>query len=361
MPFTAVELANIANAALDNYMGKGEVYVQAIQNKPLLQAFDQNSGTFSGGKGQVSLAVKAGQGGLTLAGYTHDDVVGYGNPATIKRINFTWREHHIGMGLTHTELKHDGITVIENAASQRTSDKDGREEHALANLLEEKVAEMNEDYAVSWNGLLYGDGTSDAKALAGIRAFILDNPALGSTGGLNRTTNTWWRNRAATTAANAAGTGFAPISSAATNGGVLLQFLQREERQLDRFARGSRKSKMFAGSDFINAVETELRANGQYAQSGWKGGNGATDGYMPAVSWNGIEIMYDPTLDSLGLSKRMYNIDFRRVKLLYMAGEKMKQANPARPYDRYVMYRGVTTTAVMVAQQLNTSGVYDIA
>ena len=28
---------------------------------------------------------------------------------------------------------------------------------------------------------------------------------------------------------------------------------------------------------------------------------------------------------------------------------------------RYVMYRGVTTTAVMVAQQLNTSGVYDIA
>ena len=82
---------------------------------------------------------------------------------------------------------------------------------------------------------------------------------------------------------------------------------------------------------------------------------------MPSVTWNGITVEYDPTLDDLGLAKRCYNIDMRRIKLLYMAGEKMKKANPARPYDRYVMYRGVTTTAVMVAQQLNTSAVYDIA
>lgn len=360
MPFTAAELANIGNAALDQYMGKGEVYVNAIQNKPMMKAFDENAGDFTSGKGNVSLAVKVGAGGLTLSGYTHDDVVSYANPATIKRINFPWREHHIGMGLTHTELKHDGITVVETAASQRTSNKDDRENQALANLFEEKLAEMNEDYAVSWDGLIHGDGSSDAKAIAGVRAFILDNPALGSTGGLNRTTNTWWRNRAATAAALAASTGPGAVTSAVAGGGALLQFLQKEERQLDRFARGGRKSKMYAGSDFLNAVETELRGNGQYAMTGWKGGNGATDGFMPAVSWNGIEIMYDPALDTLGLAKRCYNIDHKRIKLLYMKGEKMKQANPARPYDRYVMYRGVTTTAVMVAQQLNTSAVYDI-
>ena len=58
MAFTAAELENIANSALDNFMGKGEVYKSAIQNKPMLQAFDRASGKFSGGKGAVSLGVK---------------------------------------------------------------------------------------------------------------------------------------------------------------------------------------------------------------------------------------------------------------------------------------------------------------
>ena len=361
MPFTAAELANITNATLDYYMGKGEVYVQAIQNKPLLQAMDRNAGSFSGGRGNVSLAVKQGDGGLSLVGYTHDDVVTYGNPATIKRINFPWKEHHIGMGLTHTELKHDGITVIENGANQRTSEKSEREQHALANLLEEKIEEMNESYAVSWNGLLWGDGSSDAKAIAGVRSFILDVPTAGATGGLSRVTNTWWRNRAATTAFGGAG-GRDKITSNTAGGGALIQFLQEEQRQLDRYALGSRRSYKIAGSDFIGALEKELRANGQYAQHGWQGGatSGTVDGAMPSVSFGGVSIVYDPTLDDISRSKFMYDIDMRRVKLLYMTGEKMKKANPARPYDRYVMYQGMTTTAVMVAQQLNTSGVYEI-
>lgn len=359
MPFTAQELANIANSALDNFVGKGEVYKQAISSKPMLKAFDASAGTFSGGKGNVSLAVKTGQGGLTLTGYTHDDQVTYGNPANTKRLNYTWREHFIGMGLTHTELKHDGITVNENGADQSTSPKEGREMHALANILEEKVDEMNEDYAVSLDRLVHGDGTSDAKALAGIGAFILADPSLGSTGGLSRV-NTWWRNWAATAAANAASSGDNAVTSATASGGALLQYLQKLERKINRYSIGTRKSKKFAGSDFISAVELELRANGQYAQNGWKGGNGATDGFIPAVSWNGIEIVYDPTLDDLGLAKRMYDIDMRRIKLLYMAGEKMKKCNPARPYDRFVMYKGITTTGVMIAQQLNTSAVVDI-
>lgn len=361
MAFTADELENITNATLDHYMGKGKVYAQAVQNKPMMRAFDKYAKTeLPGGKGKVSLAVKTGKGGGSLAGYTHDDTVSYYNPTGIKRPEYSWKEHHIGMGLTHTELKHDGITVIERGASQRTSEKDGREEHALANLLDEKVETMNEDYAVSWDALIHGDGTGDTKALAGIQAFILADPALGSTGGLART-NTWWRNRAATAAANAASSGANAITSDPANGGALIQFLQQENRQLNRFAQGSRRSHKFAGSDFMDAYERELRANGNYAQTGWKDGDGSHDGAMGAIKFNGVTIEYDPTLDDLGLEKRMYDIDMRRICLDYMKGEKMKKANPSRPHDKYVLYRAVTTTAVMVCQQLNTSGVYDIA
>lgn len=365
MPFTAQELANIGNGALDFYFAKGDVWANAIQQKPLMRAFDANAGTFSGGKGEVSLGIKQGGSGgaLSLAGYTHDDVVDYGNPATGKRLTFPWKEHHMGLGLTHTELKHDGITVNESGGDQTTSEKDGREEHALANLFKEKTDDMNEQYAQDWDALLHGDGSGDVKSIAGIGEFILADPALGSTGGMNRTTNTWFRNRAATAAALAAGSGPGEIASAPTNGGVLLQFLQKEKRQLMRYARGGVKHFCVAGSDFIDAMEVELRANGLYTQRGFSGresvdGAMATDEGVPFGKWN---IVYDPTLDDLGLEKRLYAIDMKRIKLLYMSGEKMKKANPSRPYDRYVMYKGITTTAVMVCQQLNTSAVYDIA
>ena len=359
MPFTVQELDNILNSTLAYYMDKGKVFKQNVQNKPMAKAFDDNSGTFPGGKSMVSIGVKSGQGGGTLQGYSHDDQVNYYNPASNKRVNYTWKEHHIGLGMTHTELKNDGITVEENNASQSTSEKSGREQFVLANLLEEKLNEFSEDYAKSWDTLIHGDGTADSKSLAGMRSLILDVSASGLTGGLGRGVNTWWRNRAAT-AANAAAGGTGAIVSNTANGGALIQYMQTESRQINRYASGTVKRMNFAGSSFIGALESEYRANGRYTDTGFNTSDALVPD-MPTMSVLGSKIIYDPLLDDLGYAKRLYSIDMNAIKLLYMTGEKMKKANPARPYDRYVMYRGLTTTAVMVARQLNTSGVYDIA
>jgi len=356
MPFTAAELANINNSTLQNYLEKGTVFKQNVANKPMLKAFDEARGSFGGGKEYVSLGVKSGQGGGSLAGYTHDDQVSFYNPASNRRAQYAWKEHHIGMTVTHTELKMDGIDISDD---NETSEMDGREEFALANLLDEKNDDLGEDYAKSLDLLIHGDGTSDAKALAGIRSLILASPAVGTTGGIGRAANTWWANRAATTAYGAAG-GQDKITSAVADGGALLTFLQKEFRMLSKYAQGGTRMRFFAGHDFISAMEKELRANGNYTQDGFMR-KGSTDGGMADITFKGKPIEWDPTLDDLSLSKFMYAIDMRRVRLLYMNGQRMKKHNPARPYDRYVMYNGITTTAVMVAQQLNTSGVYEIA
>lgn len=359
MAFTAGELANIANSALDYYLEKGKVAKQNVSNKPMMAAFEEAAGTFPGGKGNVSLGVKGGQGGGAWAGYTHDDQVTYYNPASNLRVNYPWKEHHIGLGITHTELKIDGITVVENGTNQTTSEKDGREQAAIANLLEEKLDDMDEDRKKSWDSFIHGDGTASAKILAGIGSIILPAPSLGSTGGLSRVTYPFWRNRAAT-AANAAAGGQGAITSSAAGGGALVTFMQKEWRQLGRYSQGGTRLRYFAGTDFIAAIENEIRANGNYSLEGFTK-SGGNDASMASVTWQGKPIEYDPTMDDLGLSKRMYAIDMRRVRLMYMAGERLKKAAPARPYDRYVLYRGLTTTGVMTAQQLNTSGVYDIA
>ncbi|RUP22308.1 phage major capsid protein [Methylobacterium sp.] len=358
MPFTANELANIANSALDYYLNKGKTEKQNIQDKPMLQAFEASAGEFPGGKGLVSIGVKGGQGGGSFQGYTHDDQVTYYNPASNLRVGYPWKEHHIGLGITHTELKIDGITVVEDGADQETREKDGREQFAIANLLDSKLEDFDEDKKKSWDALIHGDGTADAKALAGIQSIILDNPAVGSTGGLSRVTYPWWRNRAATAAAAAADSGFDAIASSAAGGGVLAQFLQKESRQIRRFAQGGVKHRWFAGSDFIDAYEREVRANGNYTLNGFRGNN--VDAAMDDAKFGGSPFIYDPTMDDMGLAKRCYVLDLRRIRLMYMIGEKNKKASPPRPYDRYVMYRGLTSTAVMVASQLNTSAVYDI-
>lgn len=360
MAFTADEITNINNSALEVWLDKGKLWKQNTANKPMLEEFNKRAGKFSGGNLEVSVGVKGVGHEGALTGYTHDDQVGYYNPTNGTRAKYPWKEHHIGTVITHTELKIDGIDIVENGSDQTTREMSGREEHVLANLLDEKMDDLGEDYAYSLDLLLHGDGTADAKALAGISSLILENPTTGSTGGINRATTEFWRNRAATAAHGVAG-GQGAITSSSTNGGALITYLDKEMRFRNQFRNGGTNQIQFAGSDFIDAYKAEMRANGYYTQTGWTGQK--PDGSMQDPNHAGVPFIWDPTLDALGLAKRCYVIDMSRagVRLLYMDGQRMKKHNPARPYDRYVMYNGITMTGVLVAKQLNTSGVYDIA
>jgi hypothetical protein len=355
MAFTAGEVTNIANSALDFYLNKGTAFQQAIQTKPLISKLESGAKTFPGGKGDISIAIQGTYGDGTvnsdLRGYTHDDTVSFFTPANVKRAAFTWREHHIGLMITHTELKIDGISVTDTNG-EGTSNHSGREMTALVNLMENKLADFGERYAVSSNSLYWGDGTSDAKAMAGIRSILTANPTTGSVGGINRATsgNEYWRNRARTASSGGA------VTSSVANGGALLQVLQNEKRQLMRY--GGNPTVFLAGSDFIAAMETEMRANGYYTQNGF---SGRQDGAMGALSFGGVNIEYDPTLDDLSLQKRAYWWDPRHIFLMKMENEWKRQHTPARPSNQFLMYRSITCTGQIVATQCNSALVIDIA
>ena len=355
MAFSQAELDNITNAALDYYIEKGTVFSSTIQDKPLLAAMDAKAKTFPGGKGQISVAVK-GQYDSTLGGYTHNDTVNYVNPAKLKRANYAWKEHHIGIGVTLTELKRDGISVVDSLNGESVKNNRGREETALANLLQDKLEDMAEGYARGLNGFLWGDGSSDANALAGIRAFIKDDPAAvaSTVGGIdqNASANAWWRNRA-----NLA------ITTTAT-GDEVIALLNTEFRQLQRF--GGKPDVALCGSDFMDRMNKELRARGYYTDAGFARGQDIKHG---DITFGGLVFKYDPTMDDIGTSlggstdyrKRAYVIDSSKLCLYYMESEKMKRHSPARPHNQYVMYRAITTTGCLAATQLNCHGVYQFS
>jgi hypothetical protein len=348
MAFSAAELTNISNAALDFYI-KGDAFANTIQKKPLLNALIAKQKTFPGGKGNISIPVK-GDYTTAIAGYTHNDTVSYANPANIKRAVFPWKEVHAGIAVTLSELKIDGISVADSTTGAKTVEHSDRELTAITNLLQDKLDDMGEGWARSFNSMLWKDGTQDSKQVPGIQALITDAPSSGVVGGIDRSVSTWWQNRSLV--------GSNKITSSPSNQ-TLTKTLRSEYRLLTRY--GGKPDMILCGSGFLNALEDEVKEKGIYTQHGFVK-NGKTDIGLPSISMMGVgEFVYDPTLDDLNLSKRAYFIDSDKISLYVMEGEDRKTHNPARPYNQYVLYRAMTWTGGLTAKQFNSSAVYEVA
>jgi hypothetical protein len=349
MPFTLQELDNITAAALDFHV-KGPAFSQSIQEKPLLDAWMKGKKTFPGGKGNITLPVKFDY-TSALEGYSHNDTVSYANPANLKRASYPWKELHCGITFTATELKVDGISVTDSTTGKSTSEHSDRDTTVLTGLLQDKLEDMSEGWARSFDRMLHLDGTQDSKEVPGLQFFIADDPTTGTVGGIDRASNTLWRNRALV--------GGNRITSS-TSLQTLTKTLRAEVRQLRRYG-GLRSALFIAGSGFIEKLEAEIHEKGYYTDAGFMK-NGATEIGMADISMRGIgNVVYDPTLDDLGRRFFAYIIDTKGIYPMVMDGEDMKTHNPARPHDQYTIYRAVTWTGGLVAKMLNSSGVYEVA
>ena len=346
--FTLDQLNNIAAAALD-YNIKGKALDQIVQEKPLLKALKETQKNFPGGKEFITGPVK-GTHTSSVQGFTNDDTVTYSNPTNLKRWSYKWYELHCGISVPFTELKADGISVVDSAIGSKTVEHAERDLRALTGILEDKVDDMNIGWAESFNLTSWKDGTQDAKVFPGILSLITATPTTGTTGSIDRAANSWWRNR----------TSLAIASDSTTWANQpLVRVLQQEIRQLRRYM-GGKPTHVFAGSDFLDACEMELRANGTFTQDGWAKSK-KIDMSVADLSFKGLDINYDPTLDDLGYAKYAFFLDLKNLQLMPMDGEDMKQHNPARPEDKYVLYRAMTWTGGLVAKMLRSSGMYSIA
>jgi hypothetical protein len=346
MAFTASELTNIANAALDFYI-KGEAFNNNIIKKPLLNSLVAKQKTFPGGKGNISIPVK-GDYTTAIAGYTHNDTVSYANPANIKRAAYPWKEVHAGIAVTLSELKIDGISVADSTTGSKTVEHSDRELTAITNLLQDKLEDMGEGWARTFNQMLWKDGTQDPKQVPGILSLITDTPTTGTVGGIDRSVSTWWQNRSLVGANK-----ITPSTTSQT----LTKTLRSEYRQLTRY--GGKPDLILCGSTFLNALEAEVQAKGNYTLTGFA--KGATDIALPGIKIMGVgEFQYDPTLDDLGYAARAYFLDTDAIQLYVMEGEDRKTHNPARPYNQYVLYRAMTWTGGLAGRQFNSSAVYEV-
>lgn len=367
--FSAAELAHVAATTLDHFVNKGgSPFYQEIQEKPLLKKMEAKKKPYSGGKEMISIPVKGkhGNGGTndSIVGFTHDDAASnFYNPANVTRAVFPWREHHLGITMTETELKGQGILITDGFGDQNKSGYSAKQKaEILVPILEDKYQDFSEQWARKMNELMWDDGTSDTKALAGLTSIIAEIPTVGIVGGINAATagNEFWRNRARTAAFAAAGSydatyGGDKVTSSPTNGGALIQVLQFELRQLRRY--GGKPDTFLAGSDFIDALEKEIRANGSYSDNGF---TGSQDGGMGDLKFKGIPVIYDPTLDDLSKSKFAYLFDCNDIYINHLNGDWNRTRNPARPYNQFIFHKSMIATGQMVCRRRNSALVVEI-
>ena len=342
--FTAQELASIEASVIDFH--KKGVKDQTLQARPLYDDLIRMMESFPGGKEYVTMRV-SGEFPVEMVGYTHDDEQSYENPATMKEAKAKWYEVGAGVSYTHTELKKYGISVVDSAFGEKTSTHSEAEMVALVKLIEYKNQQLEEGSKRSLAEMFWRDGSQDAKAIPGVLSFITTTPTTGTSFGLDRAANSWWRNRVS----------LAIDSSTASNQN-LVNTLQDEFRQLRRY--GTPKHKFYAGSDFMDAFEKELRSKGNYTLEGWANTK-RIDASIADIAFKGVDIIYEPLLDDLSLEKHGFVLDMNAIRLQGMENEWMKSHTPARPAEKYVLYRALTCTGAICASQLNTSGRYSIA
>lgn len=346
MPFTVAQIENIANAAIDYHFKRGTVYSQTIQNKPLLKALTAKEKTFPGGKGNVTVRVK-GVYSTTIQGFSNDDTVGYVDPTNIRTANFPYKLIHAGISFTMDELIRDGIIVSDSIDGKNTTDASDREMTALANMLEDKLEDMQEGVDRGFQTMYWKDGTQDSNLIPGIQSIVVQSPTAGTVvGGIDPVANSWWQNRASL-----------GIDTSTFSNLNLTNTLQKEYRQLRRF--GGDPKTFLCGSAFLTALEGELRSKGNFTLEGWA--KGPIDASIDDLKFKGVMLEYDPTLDDLGQSKFGYWLDLRHIFPMVIAGENMKKHAPARPENKYVFYRAVTYAGALVCRQRNSHGVYSIA
>lgn len=344
-----VVAADLLNTTLNAYE-RGDALMQTNQDKPLLKLLRDNKKTFASGLPTISLGIQGTVMSDTagfVQGYSEDDSLNFAQAQNVLRCTYPWKEIHMGLIITHTELKKDGISVTEG---KKWSMHTKAELNQLVEIGKNRMEDYRESCERGENQMFWDTGAQDAKQVPGILSILTDTPGAGTTGGLSRVTYPWWN--------HIARVGSGKITPSKQDQ-TLSQQLRDDLIQLKRF--GGMPTKALCGSGFIRALQTEVTAMGVYTQTGFDN-KSATNIGVAAINIPGLGTFeYDPTLDSLGKAKHCYILDVRRLKQMPMADEDNKKFLPERPYNYMVWMCSKTWTGGLVCNQLNANEVIEVA
>lgn len=354
MAFTVAIASDVTASTLEKFNNPKDPkdILQRCANKPLLRILTADKMEFDAAgpasgttappnfREPVQGALMRDQAGF-YAGIAGADVLAFKSSDGAIQTSCPVRWMHAGMQITHDELAYQGVVVTNNRASEPTDD----DQVKLFNALQVKKADYQESLFYSRNNTLWLDGSQDPKAIAGIKSILTDDPTAGTVLGIART-NVWWRH-VADTGVGGAG---AKLSYSKSDQTLTERLNRIFNVELPKYG-GFTAPRCVAGSDLIDMLIREMRAKGSVTMDGW------TDKYsnvsVTGVRFGRVNIEYDPTLDLLGESKRIYAWDSDHLKLRPQKNQWGKVTAQNQPADQFVMLTSTTDRGTLTCNQMD--------
>lgn len=345
MPFTAPQIAAASKTALDYHL-RNKPIDQVGHDLPLLKLLQSIKKTFPGGKQYVTEQLRIAR-NSSFQWYRGDDTVTYNTRNPVEQAQFEWGGWHDGFSMDEDELLQNGIILTDDGSAKASE----AEKIQLANLLEEKVFALEQGAKESFDYQLHLDGTQNAEAVPGLDLLISTTPAVGTVGGINRATATYWRNNVATGLATSAMVG-------------AMEAMLRACRKYGGF-----QGIILAGTSFIDAYRAQAKDEIARHVVVNGGSTAKLDAGVEELYFRGVPIVWDPTFDDLDAAlnptidwaKRAYFINKNTMKLRPADGHDMIARNPPRVYNQYVHYQGLTWKGALTINRPNGNGVVAIA
>ena len=348
MPFNPAQLAVSANTAIDYFL-KNDPIDQVNVERPWLKKLMEGKQQAPGANLHVEQIYISND--SNYQNYFGSQQVTYNERDGIRQARYAYYNFHDGFGLDEDRLTANGITLTDSGESVVSQ----AETFQLTNLLKTHYQQLKEGVHDGLHEELLRDGAFDPNACPGLDALVSTTPNTGTIGGLNAATQTYWRNNASLNIAATAGT--------------LTNQMEIQWRACTRFG-GSAPNFIMASGAFIDAYRRDAKSEvDRQLQIAARGGT-ALDSSVSGVFFKGIPIVWNPTLDILDAKfgapptrwdRRCYFINTKHIKLRPVTGHWMVNRKPARVYDRYVSYFGMTSKYRLTMNKRNSHAVLSIA
>jgi hypothetical protein len=350
MPVNNAQLAAGANTQLESY-ASGDPIDQINTEHKTLAWLMANKAPVIFGNGIYNEKVRISN-DSNYQRYTGDDQVTYGRKDTVRKAPFQHYEQHDGFTLNETELANNGIVMTDDAEAVPTD----AEKIQLVSLIDEGWTTLKSGFQANLALDFLRDGSQANLAVPGLDLIVSTTPSVGVIGGIDASVAPYWRNNADL----AINTGTA---------GTLTSEMEAQWRACTRYG-GMQPDFIVCGSKFYDAYRKDANQtqNRQVITNG-KGGVNA-DGSTDNVYFKGKLVVWDPDFDALDdllgaitypWAKRCYFLNSKTVKLRPYKGRWMITRKPARMYDRYSHFFGITNDCAITTNKRNANAVLSIA
>lgn len=262
-----------------------------------------------------------------------------------------------GFTVNMEDLSDAGLQVVGNDSAAKPTKADGK---LITDLVRDETQKMKDNLRWDIDVMLHAGGTEGANESPGLGYFIPINPTGNTIGGVSESTYPVWANYTAT-------------SVDSTVSGNVKDALRVAIREVQIRGRGLLPEAFFCGSAAYDAYAadcgTTINRN-MYVDS--KGG-ATLDAAIHALNYDGIPVIYDPSLDYMQTdatytdathpwNKRFYAVTSKALRLKKHASRWMQSYQPdPTPTMPETLYWGMRTSFGITVNQLNALGVIVLA